>query len=189
MKNPIMNKTGTLAMKETKKGFTLMEVIFAIIIVGMLAGIIIPKILNNSQRSQIMGTVQSDAKTIINKVVQWKASDPSAQGSYTNLSPQSLANYMPSDMPVTNSRDNKPGDAAIINSSGYGPNLTYLVSGASHNAINVVVRFGYVIPKKDRQKYGQQIANIFSKLSETPPKIDTSKATNQAEVTIDNITP
>jgi len=179
-------------MKKAKKGFTLMEIIFVVVIIGVMAGIVIPKILTNSQKSQLMSTVQSDAKTIISKVAEWKTNDPAAKGSYMNMAPALIADYMPSNMPVENSTSTKTTDAAIIDSSGYGNSLTYAVKGDSANSIQVTVDYSKVITNaNDQKKYGKQIGNVFVNLSQdkTNTTINSKVNGTGGKVEVDKIVP
>ena len=176
-------------MKRARKGFTLMEIIFVVVIIGVMAGIMIPKILSNSQKSQLMSTIQSDAKTIVSKTAEWETNDPSSKGSYANMSPAALADYMPSNMPVENSDVNTTGTPAIIDSSGYGNSLTYQVAGDGANAIDVTVDFSKVITNSaDQAKYGKQIGNVFIKLSQDR-SLTSAKPESGGKVEIDKIVP
>ena len=177
---------------QTRKALTLMELIFVVVILGLMAAIIIPKILSSSQKTQVMSTIQSDAQTIISKVAEWKNNDPNAKGSYLNMSPAALANYMPSNMPVENSSDTTAGDAAIIDSSGYGNTLTYSVKGADPSSIDVTVDYSKVITNPtDQLKYGTQIGNEFKKLSQDKNETTINSTVNGkgGKVEIDNIVP
>jgi len=179
-------------MKKARKGFTLMEIIFVVVIIGVMAGIVIPKILTNSQKSQLMSTIQSDAKTIVAKVAEWKTNDPAAKGSYLNMSPALIADYMPSNMPVENATDKTAGHAATIDSSGYGNSLTYAVKGDSANSISVTVDYSKVITNaNDQKKYGKQIGNVFINLSQdkTNTVINSKVNGTGGKVEIDKIVP
>ena len=178
------------AMKQAKKGFTLMEIIFVVVIIGAISGVTIPKILSNSQQTQLMSTVQSDAKTILTKASQWKANDPDSNSSFLNINASAFKDYLPSGMVVENGTDTKPADATVIDSSGYGKGLSYAVKGLSQNGIEIKTSFGGVISnKKERMKIGKQIGNLFAKLSGDKSKTKIANVSSEGTVTVDGLVP
>lgn len=170
-----------------KRGFTLMEIIFVVIAIGMLMSITTIKILNSSRRSQFFGTIHSDVKTILSKVTEWENNYPNYKGDLRNLKNASyLSGYLPSNMSVI-----KIGSSYYITSSGYGKYLRYAIEGDSPNSFETDVYYGDVIKNiKTRQKYAKQIANVFIKLSADKESVnyDLSKA-KDGEVDIKRIVP
>ena len=114
-----MNKT-TNAITG-KKGFTLMEMVFVIIIIAGLMAIIIPKITTNSNKSEISATLGSDIKTILSKASEWKQTDSASDGTFDSISTDKLAPYLPTNM----SYDSSSG---CIKSSGYGGQVCYKIA-------------------------------------------------------------
>lgn len=64
-----------------KKGFSLIELIFVIVVVGIIAAVAVPKLLD-SRNSAIVTTIQQDIKTITNAVQSYAM----LNNSITNIS-------------------------------------------------------------------------------------------------------
>ena len=170
-----------------KKGFTLMEIIFVVVIIGGIISLVMGKILDSSTKSQFFSTLQSDAKTIVSKVSEWKSNSPQYKGDFRNLKDASyLEDYLPSNMPVV-----KIGSSYYIASSGYGQYLRYAVKGDSPNSFETDIFYGDVIKDSvTRQKYAKQIGDMFVKMvsDKSTVKYDLSNAKN-GEVKVERIVP
>lgn len=83
-----------------KKAFTLMELVFVIIIIAIIAAVTIPKILDNSDKTQIASIVGSDIKSIYRAAGEWKKSSNAAGGSYSTISGDKISAYLPTNMSV-----------------------------------------------------------------------------------------
>ena len=84
-----------------RKGFTLIEVILAIVVVAVIMGIVIPKVMSNSDKAQIKQVISSDVRSIISAAADWKRTDRTdANGVYDNISAELLSSRLPSNMDV-----------------------------------------------------------------------------------------
>jgi len=170
-----------------KKGFTLMEIIFVVVIIGGIISLVMGKILDSSTKSQFFGVLHSDAKTIISKAAEWKSNSPQYKGDFRNLKDASyIEDYLPSSMPVI-----KIGSSYYIASSGYGRYLRYALKGDSPNSFEVDVLYGDVIKDSGkRQRYAKQIGDMFVKIvsDKSTVKYDLSNAKN-GEVKIKRVVP
>ena len=100
-------------IKAKRRGFTLIEVILAIVVVAVIMGIVIPKIMSNSDKAQIKQVISSDVRSIISAAADWKRTDQTtSDGTYKNISAELLDSRLPSNIQVD--ADNK-----YIKSSGF----------------------------------------------------------------------
>jgi prepilin-type N-terminal cleavage/methylation domain-containing protein len=108
-------------------GLTLIEVILAIVVVAVIMGIVIPKVMSNSDKAQIKQVISSDVRSIIQAAADWKRTSADAGGTYTNIAASKLDSRLPSNM-SKNSSDQ-------ITSSGFNGGCVYgLVSSTITNA-------------------------------------------------------
>ena len=106
--------------KIAKKGFTLVELIFVIVIIAVLVGLFYPTIMANKDKANIGAVVGNDAKLIASAVTQWKGSSKESDGSYTNLTTDSISIYLPNSM-VYDSVNH------VVKSSGLNSGISYQV--------------------------------------------------------------
>ena len=117
-------QTNTKVKKGKRKGFTLMEIIFVAVIIGVLAGLIIPKIIKNAELSQNSSALQSDSKTIYSSLKQYIA-DSKYYADTKNLNAEELSAYFPSAVEVK--ADANDANKMIITDTNY-PDITYTVT-------------------------------------------------------------
>ena len=90
--------------KSSRKGFTLIEVILAIVVVAVIMGIAIPKVMSNSDKAQIKQSISSDVRSIVEAAADWKRTDrATSDGTYKNISESQLSSRLPSNMDVNGS--------------------------------------------------------------------------------------
>jgi len=86
-----------------KKGITLIEIILAIVLIAIILGLTIPKLMKNSQNTEIKQAISSDVKAIIEAAVLWKKSHKSdAATGYKNIDSNALNSRLPENMTVIN---------------------------------------------------------------------------------------
>lgn len=87
-----------------RKGFTLIEVILAIVVVAVIMGIVIPKVMSNSDKAQIKQVISSDVRSIISAAADWKRTDnTNSDGTYSNIKSEYLDSRLPSNMDANSS--------------------------------------------------------------------------------------
>jgi prepilin-type N-terminal cleavage/methylation domain-containing protein len=96
--------------KKTRKGFTLIEIIFAIVVVAVLAALTIPRYIAEQRNAQISSVVQSDLKTINDAAITWREQSSDSDKTFSNINTSALCSYLPSSMAC---------DGTWIYSSGY----------------------------------------------------------------------
>ena len=103
-----------------RKGFTLVELIFVIIIIAVLVSLFYPTIIANKDKATISATVGNDAKLISAAITQWKGSSSNSDGSYANINTADIAIYLPNTMKYVSSGN-------YIESSGLNGGIHYQV--------------------------------------------------------------
>jgi len=106
--------------RKMRKGFTLMEVIFVVIIIAMIASFTIPKILSNSDKTQIASVLGSDVKSLYQAASEWKRSSTDSDGTWSNLDNAKLEAYLPANMSYDSTNN-------YIVSSGFSGSIHYKV--------------------------------------------------------------
>jgi type II secretory pathway pseudopilin PulG len=87
-------------MKKTnmKKGITLIEIILAIVLVAIIAGLTIPKLMANSERAEIKQVITSDVKSIVEAAIMWKKSSSASNGNFRSISTTQITSRLPDSM-------------------------------------------------------------------------------------------
>ena len=94
-------------IKKKRGGFTLIEVILAIVVVAVIMGIVIPKVMSNSDKAQIKQVISSDVRSIVQAAADWKRTDQStSDGTYANIQADLLDSRLPSNLPVDTTNHN-----------------------------------------------------------------------------------
>ena len=112
-------------IKKKRGGFTLIEVILAIVVVAVIMGIVIPKVMSNSDKAQIKQVISSDTRSIIQAAADWKRTSADAQGTYKDISASALNSRLPSNMDLNGSN---------ILSSGFNGGCKYGVDSSTINS-------------------------------------------------------
>ena len=107
-------RQSTDVRKKQRGGFTLIEVILAIVVVAVIMGIVIPKVMSNSDKAQIKQVISSDVRSIVQAAADWKRTSSDAGGTYANIKAEYLDSRLPSSMKVEDY-----GGEKVIKSSGF----------------------------------------------------------------------
>lgn len=116
-------------MKRTnmKKGITLIEIVLAIIIIAIIAGITIPKLMSQSDRAEMKQVITSDIKSIVDAAVMWKKSSSASSGNFQAVSTDNIESRLPSNMAVDAGK-------GLIYSAGFPTGTTDTLGGGAANA-------------------------------------------------------
>lgn len=106
--------------KQMRKAFSMMELIFVIIVIAAIAAITIPKLISNSDKTNINQAVNSDITSIINAASEWRRVSADSKGDFTGITTASIVPYLPSNMPYNSSTD-------CIESSGFNHEICYKI--------------------------------------------------------------
>lgn len=104
--------------KNLRNGFTMLEIIFVVIAIGILVGLFFPNIITSKNKTEISSTIANDAKLIVQAVTEWKGTSSDSDGSYSNLDTEDLVPYLPNTMIWDNTN---------IKSSGLNSGIKYQV--------------------------------------------------------------
>ena len=96
--------------KSTKKAFTLLELIFAIVLAAIIAALFIPNIISTKRSGQMTSTVQNDVRNIFAAAAKWRDQSSDSDGTFNNINVSELCSYLPDSMEC---------DGTYIYSSGY----------------------------------------------------------------------
>ena len=96
--------------KRMRKAFSMIEIIFAIVLMTIVAGLIIVNVISNKRSGQITSTVQNDVQNIYNAAAKWRDQSADSDGTFNNISVSELCPYLPDSMQC---------DGTYIYSSGY----------------------------------------------------------------------
>jgi len=88
----VTKATGKSVKKKMRKGFTLIEIVFVAVIIAIMAGLIIPKILDNAKTSEYLSTIQEDLKSVKTAIAQYKSDGGKIDNTFTTAK---LGDYFP----------------------------------------------------------------------------------------------
>jgi len=83
---------------KAKKAFTLIELIFVVVVIAGLIAIAVNKIMNNSKATKMSNIVNNDIAQIVRAANTWKQNDENSTGDFENLTTTSLCPYLPNSM-------------------------------------------------------------------------------------------
>jgi len=128
--------------KHTKKGFTMMEIIFVLIVLGVLVALVFPTVIGGKNKATIGATVTNDMKLIGQALTEWRGNSANSNGTYSNLTTSEIVAYLPSSMTYDNATD-------TIKSSGLNGGISYQVISDNINSdgdsVKIYVDFSKVI--------------------------------------------
>ena len=101
-------------------GFTLIEIIIVVVIIGMLVGLFYPSIFSNKNKAVISATVGNDVKLLSGAITEWRNTSSDSDGTYKNITTAEIAAYLPSSMTYDSGND-------VIKSSGLDGGITYQI--------------------------------------------------------------
>jgi len=110
--------------KNFKKGFTLIEIIIVVVIIGILVSLFYPSIMSNKDKAIINSTVGNDVKLLSGAITEWKTTSPDSNGSYSSLTTDKIVPYLPSSMTY---------DGTSIHSSGLNGGIAYQIESDKIN--------------------------------------------------------
>ena len=110
--------------KNFKKGFTLIEIIIVVVIIGILVSLFYPSIMSNKDKAIINSTVGNDVKLLSGAITEWKTTSPDSNGTYSSLTTAEIAPYLPSGMTYS---------GGAIHSSGLDGGIAYQILSSKIN--------------------------------------------------------
>ena len=162
-----------------KSGFTMMELIFVIVIIAGLMAMFIPKITSNADKAEVSSVLSSDIKSILSKATEWKKMDSDSKGTFEGITTAKLAPYLPDNMSYDESGD-------YIKSSGYGGQVHYKIASDKINKegdsvkvfVDASVIGGSARVRKSAEVTGMNILVKYSSNHAEATKGKTAKAVN-----------
>lgn len=160
-----------------KKGFTLIEIIIVVVIIGILVGLFYPSIMSNKNKAVISSTVGNDVKLISGAIAEWKNTSPNSNGSYSAITTSEISTFLPSTMEYDSTND-------LIKSSGLSGGVSYKVLSdkisTSGDSFKVYMDFTTAVNNNnydDRTKtYAEKVAmDKWKKLSTDKTSGDTTE--------------
>ena len=109
------------AKMQSRRAFTLLELIFVTIVIVGLMAIAVSKIISNSKSAQETNVVTNDVSQIVKAAGKWRNDDASSDGTFSNITTSGLCPYLPRSMACeTISGTTYITSSGYHNSSGYG---------------------------------------------------------------------
>jgi len=161
-----------------KKGFSLLEIIFVVILIAGLLLLFFPNIIFSSSKADIGSVVTNDAKMITQAVTEWRGSSSNSDGTYSNLTTAEIVPYLPTTMKYVDGK---------IRSTGLNGGIGYQVSSdrisSDGDSFKILINFAQAISNKNYDDrtitYGETNAgDTFKRLS-----IDSAAAVKSTDAT------
>jgi len=96
-----------------KKGFTLLEIIFVVILIAGLLLLFFPNIIFTSKKAEIGSVVTADAKSLTQAITEWRKSSADSDGTFQYLTTSGIVPYLPTAMSWHETKPGVPGKAAV----------------------------------------------------------------------------
>ena len=157
MANVTTKTSGAAKGKKMRKGFTLIEIIFVTVIIAMLAGLIIPKIINNAKASEYMSTLQQDLQSVKSAVEQYKADNGQI---VKGFSTEKLKNYLPSSFVETEQKTIK-GFSYFIDKNGDIVKISINLDNENKPEVFVTLKNWNDIDEQLKNRMSKKIAKEF----------------------------
>lgn len=108
--NSFVQTKNNMKNKSSKKAFSMIEIIFALVVVAVIAALIIQNVRSTKRNTEVTSTIQNDIKNIFNAAARWRDQGADSDGTFNNISTSELCPYLPSSMKC---------DGTYIYSSGF----------------------------------------------------------------------
>lgn len=144
--------------KGFKKGFTMIELIFVVIIIAVIAGVTVPKIMNNSSKTEISGVLGSDTESIYQAMNEWRSSSSISDGTFSNITSAGLGSYLPNSMVLVDPDGTPNNGDEYISSSGFNGSIHYrIISDTAVSAGDSIKLFVDMSAAKNNQNWGNSL--------------------------------
>jgi len=122
------SKKGENMKKSMRGGFTMLELVFVLIVIAVLTAIFMPKIISQSDKNQISAVLSSDIDSLYNAIAEWRKTSTESDGSFSNLTTAKLEPYLPYTMKLKDPDGTPDNGDEYITSSELGGNIHYQVA-------------------------------------------------------------
>jgi len=144
--------------KGLRSGFTMIELIFVVIIIAVIAGVTVPKIMSNSSKTEISGVLGSDTESIYQAMNEWRSSASVSDGTFSNITTAGLGSYLPNNMSLVDPDGTSGNGDEYITSSGFNGNIRYyIISDTSATAGDSIKLFVDMSRAKNAQNWGNSL--------------------------------
>ena len=88
--------------KLTKKGFSLIEIILAIVVIAGLIAIFYPRARSFQRSAQMTSVIETDVENIVQAATRWRTEDSSSNNTFSEINASDLCSYLPNNMGCDN---------------------------------------------------------------------------------------
>jgi competence protein ComGC len=165
---------------QSKKAFTMMELILVAIVMAVLIAVFYPTIMSNSKENTLTGTVNTDIKNIIKASNKWKTQDAQSDGTFANITTNAICPYLPQNM-----RCDKKGihSSGFHDANGYGRIIYKVASDKVATAGDSIKIFADASTlanvehwqDEDKKKFDTVATNLMKKVSTQPKNVEIDK--------------